>query len=187
MREIIQMYGEQASFFIPDCRLCRSDNVIPSWSRDGSSIYFASKRSGRQEIWRIPAGEGTAIQVTRQGGFVAFESTDGTTLYYTLSEGGAEGLYAKRLPDGEEKQVLKDGVAQRGFAVFSDGVYYLHRLGLSSYEIRFFEFAGVQPRVVGEIEGTLANGLAVSPDRKTFLFPKFSDAGTDLMLIENFR
>lgn len=164
-----------------------ADNVIPSWSHDGSSVYFASKRSGRQEIWRIPAGGGTAIQVTRNGGFVAFESPDGKTLYYTLSEDGAEGLYAKRLPDGEEKLVLEDGVASRGFAVFSDGIYYIHRLGLSSYEIRFHEFASGATLVVGEIEGLLAYGLAVSPDRKTFLFPKFSDAGADLMLIENFR
>jgi len=116
------------------------DNDIPSWSRDGSSIYFESNRTGRPEIWRIPAGGGTAVQVTRDGGYVAFESTDGKTLYYTLSEGGVEGLYAKQLPDGEEKQVLKDGVDARGFAVFSDGVYYLHQHGANSYEIRFREF-----------------------------------------------
>jgi len=164
-----------------------ADNAIPSWSRDGSSIYFASKRSGRFEIWRIPAGGGTAVQMTHSGGWVAFESADGKTLYYTLSEVGAEGLYAKRVPDGEEKQVLNEGVAGRGFAVFSDGVYYLHQLGLNSYEIRFHALAGGETRVVGEIEGSPGSGLAVSPDRKTFLFSKFSDAGADLMLIENFR
>jgi len=162
-------------------------NAIPSWSRDGSSIYFESKRSDRAEIWHIPAGGGTAVQVTRNGGWAAFESTDGKTLYYTMSEVGAEGLYAKRLPDGEEKQVLNEGVAGRGVAVFSDGVYYLHQRGPNSYEIRFHEFAGGHTRVVREIEGTLELGLAVSPDRKTFLFTKWSDAGADLMLIENFR
>ena len=163
------------------------DNVIPSWSRDGSSIYFESSRSGRPEIWRIPAGGGTAAQVTHNGGYVAFESTDAQTLYYSLSEGGAEGLYAKRLPNGEEKQVLKDEVAQRGFAVFSDGVYYLHQLAIGNSDIRFHEFAGGESRVVAGIEGRLYLGLAVSPDRKTFLFSKNSDAGADLMLIENFR
>jgi len=164
-----------------------ADSAIPSWSRDGSSIYFESNRSGRSEIWRMPAGGGTAVQVTQNGGFVAFESTDGKTLYYTLSESGAEGLCAKRLPDGKEKQVLKEGVAHRGFAVFSDGVYYIHELGVSRCEIRFRGFAGEQTRLVGEVEGTLDDGLAVSPDRKTFLFSKYSDAGADLMLIENFR
>jgi Tol biopolymer transport system component len=164
-----------------------ADNTIPSWSRDGSSIYFASKRSGRFEIWRIPAGGGTVMQVTRNGGYTAFESTDGKTLYYTLSDGGAEGLYAKLVPDGEERQVLEEGVARRGFAVFSDGVFYLHESGRNSYEIRFHEFAGGQTRVVGDIGGPLGLGVAVSPDRKTFLFTKFNDGGSDLMLIENFR
>ena len=111
--------------------------------------------------------------MTRNGGFTAFESTDGKTLYYTLSDEGAEGLYAKLLPDGEEKQVLKEGVAWRGFAVFSDGVYYIHGLGPNSYEIRFHEFAGGRPDAVGGIEGSSLNyGFAVSPDRKTFLFTK---------------
>jgi Tol biopolymer transport system component/DNA-binding winged helix-turn-helix (wHTH) protein len=162
------------------------DNVVPSWSRDGNSIYFASKRSGRFEIWRMPAGGGTAEQMTHDGGYTAFESTDGKTLYYTLSEGGVEGLYAKLLPDGEERQVLKEGVAARGLAVFSDGVYYLGR-GRNSYEIRFHEFAGGQTRVVGALEGSLGYGLTVSPDRKTFLYTNVTDGGWDLMLIENFR
>jgi hypothetical protein len=30
-------------------------------------------------------------------------------------------------------------------------------------------------------------GLAVSPDRKTFLFTKVSSPGSDLMLVENFH
>jgi hypothetical protein len=104
-----------------------------------------------------------------------------------LSDGGAEGLYAKLLPDGEEKQVLTEGVAWRGFAVFSDGFYYLHRRGLNSYETRFHRFAGGGMQVVGEMEGVCCYGFAVSPDRKTVLFTKSSDEGSDLMLIENFR
>jgi hypothetical protein len=37
------------------------------------------------------------------------------------------------------------------------------------------------------IEQTLALGLTVSPDRKTFLFGITNPANSDLMLIENFR
>ena len=103
-----------------------------------------------------------------------------------MSDHGTEGLYAKSFVDGKEKQVVKDGVAGRGFTVFSDGVYYLHWTGNHS-EIRFHEFASGQARLVGEIEGNLGYGLTVSPDRKTFLFTKWTDAGGDLMLIENFR
>jgi Tol biopolymer transport system component/DNA-binding winged helix-turn-helix (wHTH) protein len=164
-----------------------ADNIIPSWSRDGSSIYFASNRSGRFEIWRMPVGGGAARQVTRSGGHTAFESTDGTTLFYTLSDGGSEGIYAKLLPDGEERQVVKEGVAQRGFAVFNDGIFYLHQRARNSLEIRFHEFASGRSRVVSDIAGALHVGFTVSPDRKTFLFSKWTDVGSDLMMIENFR
>jgi len=146
--------------------------------------------SGRYEIWRVPAHGGVAGQITRNGGFAAFESPDGKTLYYTISGAGDEGLFAKRLPDGDEEQVVKENVAWRGFAVFSEGVYYLHRRVQNSYEIRFYEFASGQVRVIAEIEAPLSvwsYGLAVSPDRKTFLFSKNVSQASDLMMIENFR
>ncbi|MBI4892503.1 MAG: PD40 domain-containing protein [Acidobacteria bacterium] len=167
--------------------LDKAVNAVPSWSRDGSSIYYASNRSGRFEIWRSPAGGGPAAQITRNGGYTAFESTDGKKLYYTVSERGDEGLYAKVLPDGEEKQVVKENVAFRGFAVFDDGVFYLHWRTRNIFEIRFYQFAGGNARTIADVAGNLHIGFAVSPDRKTFLFTKYTDVGSDLMLIENFR
>lgn len=167
-----------------------AENAVPSWSRDGNSIYFTSKRSGRFEIWRVSAHADTAAeQITRNGGFVAFESTDEKTLYYTVSQIGSEGIYSKRLQDGVEEQVVKKGVAMRGFAIFPDGVYYLTVASRNVFAIRFHEFASRRDRLIGEIGGYLegGSGLSVSPDRKTFLFSKVIYSGTDLMLIENFR
>jgi Tol biopolymer transport system component/DNA-binding winged helix-turn-helix (wHTH) protein len=163
-----------------------ADSAVPSWSRDGKWIYFYSNRSGRTDIWRAPAQGGPAVQITRRGGFTALESTDGKTLYYTKSQGGAEGLFAMPLSGGEERQVFKDRVLVRGFAVFSDGIYYLSLDARNRIEIRFHEFASGNSRRVVEIEGPLVEGFSVSPDRKTFLFARRFPAG-DLMLIENFR
>jgi Tol biopolymer transport system component len=64
-----------------------AENCVPSWSRDGKSIYFASDRTGEFQIWKVGAGTGEtplqpAIQVTRGGGFRAFESNNGKFLYY---------------------------------------------------------------------------------------------------------
>ena len=166
-----------------------ADNAIPSWSADGSSIYFASKRSGRFEIWRVPAGGGAEEQITRNGGYVALASTDGKTLYYTVSQAGTEGVYAKGLQDGDERQVVKEQVAVRGLAVFEEGLYYIHHRGKFIHEIRFHKSAGGRDEVIGEVEGELqaASGLAVSPDRKTFLFSRVIRSGSDLTMIENFK
>jgi hypothetical protein len=124
-------------------------------------------------------------------------------LYYTLTDAGAEGLYAKRLPDGEEELAVKDRIGERGFAVFADGVYYLHPRGDrrapydsmiapfqnsdEAYDIRFYDFATRTTRSVADIEGAVHLGLAVSTDRTSFLFSKVIDSGSELMMIENFR
>ncbi len=36
----------------------------PRWSRDGSQIYFLSSRSGRSQLWHVPASGGTPVQAT---------------------------------------------------------------------------------------------------------------------------
>jgi Tol biopolymer transport system component/DNA-binding winged helix-turn-helix (wHTH) protein len=164
------------------------DNILPSWSSDGNSIYFTSKRSGRFEIWRLPAHGGKEEQITRNGGYLAFESTERKTLYYTLSQSGTEGLYAKSLPDGVEVQAINDNVAALGLAVFSDGAYYLS-CGRNECDIRFYEFADARVQVLHKIGVRLdvASGLTVSPDRRTFLFSILNRPESDLMIIENFR
>ncbi|MDQ2947632.1 MAG: hypothetical protein M3Y27_17150, partial [Acidobacteriota bacterium] len=162
-------------------------STAPTWSHDGKWIYFASDRSGRFEIWRMPSEGSSTEQFTHDGGYVAIESPDGRTLYYTKT-GGDGPLFARPLGGGDEKQVL-ESVARRGFAVFEDGIYYLYAdsRGAAKCEIRFHEFATGRSRLVGPIEGRLGLYLSVSPDRKTFLFTRVASAESDLMLIENFR
>jgi Tol biopolymer transport system component/DNA-binding winged helix-turn-helix (wHTH) protein len=161
-------------------------NAVPSWSRDGKSVYFVSSRSGRNEIWRMPVDGGAAEQVTRNGGFAGQESSDGKTLIYTKSDSGSEGLYSVSLAGGKEKQLLADQVVRRSFDVVPRGVYYMAPRDESLCEIRFHELATGHSQMVGEIERPVAFGLSVSPDQKTFLFSR-PVTGADLMLIESFR
>jgi Tol biopolymer transport system component len=173
----------------------RADSAVPSWSHDGKWIYFYSNPGGRLQIWRTRVQGGPPEQVTRAGGYTAFESTDGTTLYYTKSDNGDDGLFAMPLTGGEEKQVVQGPISARGFAIFPDGVYYLTVQGrnadirahdFASSEIRFHEFASGRNRIVAKIEGQLSRGFTVSPDRKTFLFSKTTTV-SDLMMIEHFQ
>ena len=64
------------------------DDARPAWSADGRSIYFSSDRGGRNEIWRMPAEGGDAVQITRQGGMAVLAAADGQRLYYRRSDSG---------------------------------------------------------------------------------------------------
>jgi Tol biopolymer transport system component len=159
--------------------------IVPSWSSDGQSIYFSSV--AHREIFRIPVTGGAPEQVTRAGGVVAQPSPDGKTLYYTkvAIPSSPSALYAMPIGGGPER-VVAEGVLNRAFRVFGDGVYFLGRPG-GKYEIRFHEFTSGKTRTVGAVEGVVHTYLSVSPDRKTILFTYSPRRGSDLMLIENFR
>jgi len=162
-----------------------SDESVPSWSRDGKWIYFRSNRTGRDEVWRSPFAGGPAVQVTDAGGYVAFESWDGKTLYY--AKGSTSPLFARSLAGGSERQVL-DTVAYRAFFPVEAGIYHIG-LGQKpdAYALKFHDFASGKSRTLSRIEAPLDLGLAVSPDRKNMLFTVQNPGGSDLMLIENFR
>ena len=85
---------------------------VPSWSRDGQWIYFASTRGGvNPDTWRVSAGGGEAIRVTRNGGFQPRESSDGKNLFYLDRPPGGAPIDARlmRVPlaGGHEEAVLE--------------------------------------------------------------------------------
>ena len=109
------------------------NNSNPTWSRDGQWIYFFSDRSGRQEIWRMPAEGGEATQITRNGGWRALESWDGQWLYVMKRPYGS--LWRISIGGGKEEQIV-DAVQAFNFAVGSKGIYFMpgsdHRLRIQS-------------------------------------------------------
>ena len=162
-----------------------SDEYVPSWSHDGKWIYFSSNRTGRNEIWRMPFAGGTAEQVTKEGGNVAYESADGTTLFYTKDVSSP--LFARPLSGGAEHQLL-DWVTLKAFVPVDDGIYYVgRRSDNGQYPLQFFQFASQTSRVLTNLGGLIGQGLSVSPDRTAILFTKAVRSGANLMMIENFQ
>ena len=162
------------------------DAAVPSWSYDGKWIYFGSKRTGRNEVWRIPADGGTPVQVTRYGGYTAYETPDGKSLCYTRNDGPTE-LKMISLADPKDETALIDLEAQRAFEVAHDGFWYISSPENNRRYLRFRKFAGGTTRTVAEIEKPVSWGLTVSPDGRSVLYSQVDEAGSDLMLINNFR
>jgi len=180
-----------------------TSDFVPSFSRDGTSLYFSSNRSGGFEIWKVPLSGGAAVQITRNGGYVAFESFDGRHLYYTQTSTGSSTLWRIATAGGDPEKVL-DAVSERAFVVLEKGIYYVERQGATntgSYVfgglvfsgpdarplLRFFDFASAQSRILADLGERVGRGLGVSPDGRTILFTRADNPSSDLMMVENFR
>jgi Tol biopolymer transport system component/predicted Ser/Thr protein kinase len=165
-----------------------SSNVVPSWSRDGKWIYFASDRTGAWQTWKMPAEGGQAVQVTKKGGFAAFESPDGKTLYYAKGQ-DAPGLWKLPGQGGEETPVLEQlGAGYWGYwAVVRDGIYFYN---VNTRAIEFFSFATHKITEIAKPEkapATFNPGLEVSPDGRWLLYAQVDEDTSHIMLVENFR
>ncbi|MFN7995493.1 MAG: protein kinase [Bryobacteraceae bacterium] len=161
------------------------DNALPSYSQDGRWIYFTSFRMGGTDIWKVPSGGGEPTRVTDQGGSFALESPDGQFLYYVKSSFGSA-LWRRPVGGGKEERIL-ESVKWMNFAVREKGIYFTSEPGLDqSSSIQYFDFAKGAIRTLGRVE-KLELGLSVSSDERYILYTQLDQAGSNLMLIENFR
>jgi WD40-like Beta Propeller Repeat len=162
-----------------------AEDAVASYSRDGRWVYFVSDRSGSAEIWKVPATGGQAAQVTRKGGYVAFESPDGAFVYYA-KEPFTSTLWRIPVGGGDEVQILKS-VIGFGFALANKGIYFEQPNSNGTSSIQFLSFATNKAVVLATIPRPLSSGLSVSPDEQYLLYTQFDRTGSDLMLVENFH
>jgi len=162
-----------------------SNDSAPSYSRDGRFVYFNSNRTGEFQIWKVPAMGGDAVQVTRNGGYVAFESPDGEQVYYTQTLAGPSALWRVPVAGGEPVKVL-EGVIWRNFVVLERGIYYVDQMSGES-RLRFFDLATRSISTVATGLGVVRYGLSASSDGRSIFYARVDSTIDDLMLVKNFR
>jgi serine/threonine protein kinase len=165
-----------------------AEDQWPYWSRDGKWIYFTSGRAGQAEIWKMPASGGEAIQVTRNGGGTPEESPDGRFLYYERGWPGLLSVWRIPLEGGEETKVLDSVHPLGGWEIANDGIWFFRGPDAKGHsDVCLYDFATGKSRRVLTVEREVAFRIAVSPDGNTILYTQLDEAGSDLMLVENFR
>ena len=91
---------------------------------------------------------------------------------------------------GESTRVL-EAIAPGGkWTVGPDGIYFLTVPDQKGHaDLSVYKFAtGKTRKIIRFVERRLGGGLlAVSPDGRTILYAQLDEAGSDLMLVENFR
>jgi Tol biopolymer transport system component/DNA-binding winged helix-turn-helix (wHTH) protein len=167
-----------------------SDNNVPSWSRDGKSIYFGSDRSGSRQIWRHSLEDGSERQLTEHGGIDPRESYDGRTIYYTKFD--EPGIWSMPASGGSESLVVagKPQVSYWGhWAVTETGLYLLDADAEPRPTIEFYSFATRRITPVLSLEKSTnpwQPSLSASRDGRTLFYTQ-SDPQSVIRMVENFR
>ncbi len=157
------------------------------WSRDGKWIYFASNRTGRQEVWKMPAdGSAREVQVTHKGGWRSRESFDGKTLYYQKFD--LPGLF--RMPvDGGPEERIANVQPPEDWQVAPDGIYYFQREG-EGYAIEKVDPKSGKTAEALKLPSGAAGGTSnftISPDGRWLVFGRTDQLVSELMMVDNFR
>ncbi len=156
----------------------------PSWSHDGKWIYYASTQTGHVQVWKMPSSGGTAVQVTKNGGAVAFESTDGSDLYYTKGQG----LWKVPVKGGGEVQVLRS-LLGNAFAPVKRGIYFAQASAAPDgrVHINLLDFTTHAVKPITDLSVTFfSNEISVSPDEQYLLADQADRDTSELMIVENF-
>ncbi len=163
------------------------NNFVASWSRDGRWVYF-TKGNSSNEVWKVPPQGGAAVQVTRHGGSGPTESPDGKTLYFVKSLGGNRtSLWRMPAAGGDEVEV-RPMIFRYNFALTPAGVYYDTPTAVDQpSRIEYLDFATGKVTTLYTLTKPVDLGFDLSPDGRYLLFAQNDFAGSDLMLVENFR
>jgi serine/threonine protein kinase/Tol biopolymer transport system component len=160
-----------------------SEDVVPSWSRDGKWIYFTSDRAGREQIWKIASGGGTPVLVIDTPGRDATESDDGTYLYY-WSRGT---IWRRPLGGGPEAAVVAHS-KWGSWVLRQEGIYLLNEDARPRPSIDCFEFATGRRTVLRSLDDwphlRFPSSFDLSHDAGTFLFGRVDQVQDDIMVID---
>ena len=177
----------------PPVRLTHETSVEsgPTWSGDGRWIYFRSDRTGAHQIWTMPVAGGAPRQVTRDGGFEAFESLDGKTLYYVKAR-YTRGLWNVPVDGGPEKKVSGFGsVAAGTWTIIDSGIVWIDVTGANPpATIRYYDAKTREVSAIADVPNYVipsATGFSAVRDGTVVMWSQLDRSAYDLMLLERFR
>jgi hypothetical protein len=160
-----------------------ANEVRPSWSHDGQWIYFGWDKGGESRIWKIRPSGGEPVQITRQGGYFAFETADGQWLYV-----GKGTTIVRMRPDGSEETPLRDGIAPDHWIPGGRHIFVLTQAG----DLQRAAFGSSALETIYHLNGAGIPGgggtaIGVPADESWMIYRAVTRAREALVLIEDFR
>jgi Tol biopolymer transport system component len=161
----------------------------PTWSADGTYVYYSSIKGEARGIWRIPSAGGAPQQVTKTDSccWTELEGRSGRYVVYVDNVDNRELLL---LPPGggAARQLV---ACASGFTTGPNAVYYVGCEASDSPSIHRLDVLTGRDQKLGvlpDFTGYLGGRISVSPDGRSILYTKMMPGrGADIMLVENFR
>ena len=124
--------------------------------------------------------------VTTKGGFAAWESTDGKTLYYSKFNMPEPEVWQMPVGGGLERRVspLLRPADWANWIPAEKGIYFV--LNDQQPVVMFYEFASGQIRSLASLDRQ-PFWLGASADGKSLVFEHLDQENSHVMIVENFR
>jgi Tol biopolymer transport system component len=86
-------------------------DMLPRWTRDGKTIYFASERTGNWQLYTVPAAGGPAqrLRTNAHREWQVEPSPDGRNVAFLSNQGGPEQLWVMDLATKAERMIVGHG------------------------------------------------------------------------------
>ncbi len=147
------------------------NDLVPSWSRDGKWVYFSSNRADGEtdQVWKVSVDGTQTLQVTRHGGFSAYEAFDGRSIYYAKTRMANPEIWQAPVDGGSESRVspLLRPSTWANWALTENGILFLNESNDRASTLEHFDFATRGVRPLGTLEkasfwlGASADGRSV--------------------------
>jgi dipeptidyl aminopeptidase/acylaminoacyl peptidase len=169
-----------------------ADAVVPSWSRNGRWVYFASNRGGRlMHIWKVAVQDGvadyrSAAQVTKMVSYAAFEAFDGRLLFY--ADPPRPGIWTAS-PDGNRETALWKGPGPdqwSNWALSQEGMYFLGP-AQPGPAIEFLDFKTQLVSHIGKLERQAFYGFALAPDGESLIYSQQDHNEREILIMSPFQ
>jgi Tol biopolymer transport system component len=167
-------------------------DAAPCWSADGDWIYFQSQRApgGLNEIWRMPSEGGGPSEKIAEANAMMPQFHEGRVYFRRGSR-----IWSAAAGGGDERLVLDVPIGMRDWQLWRNHLVYIRKTGpesavveildLETSDTRELTTLEVDPNATAGFQTFL--GLTVSPDGQYILFSRKDTAGSDLVLVDNYR
>jgi Tol biopolymer transport system component len=161
---------------------------VVRFSRDMSTLYYRFRNHLTAEIWRAPyPALQPATRLPLPEAQFLDESWDGKSYYFT-HQGGEDGLFRYRLPNGPVERVLPTLLRRTLFGVSAQGIYYVARPAPKSHPALFLlPEDSTQSRLIHQFDREIGWVFAQTPDWRGFYYTQTDVPNQDIQLIDAFR